>query len=98
MVTQAAGPASSNLIVDNLGGVDTQSLETIMEFRDGMFGGNTSRGYSLYNIDAIRAGGNSSSMSNGGPFLMPQTTNRTLKTNRSYLSHHGEPNSPQKLG
>lgn len=97
MVTQAAGPASSNLIADMQGGVDSQSLETILEFKDAMFGGNTSRGYSLYQLDAIRAGGNSSTMSNGG-FLLPQTTNRTLKTNRSYLSHHGEPSSPQKLG
>lgn len=49
-----------------------------MEFKDGMFGIDTSRGYSNYQLDAIRAGA-SSSMSNGG-FILPQGTNRTLKT------------------
>ena len=49
MRSQATGHTNSNQFASGVqGGVDSQSLETILEFKDGMFGIDTSRGYSHY--------------------------------------------------
>lgn len=65
------------------GGIDTQSLETILELKDlellNANIGDTSR----LDIRDFRAYNNSSSLSN---FVLPQTTNRTNITNRSFRS------------
>ena len=62
----------------NGGGVDSQSLETILELQN-LVGteGQTSR----LDIRDLRGYNNSSSLSN---FVLPQTTNRTNRTNRSF--------------
>lgn len=83
------------------GGIDTQSLETILEFKDAdLIGGvgviatglRSGRGAGTDTVTSrldnrdLRYYNNSSSLSN---FVLPQTTYRTNKTNRSFKSGNG---------
>ena len=91
--SQNTSQINTSLVQGVQGGIDSQSLETILELKDiDLRGIDTAT--SRLNSQLFDHRGNSSSLSN---FVLPQTTTRTMKTNRSHLSNGMMAPQPQQI-
>lgn len=70
---------TSSILQGVQGGIDSQSLETILELKDIDLGND-------FATSRINSNGGGSSLTN---LILPQTTTRTIKTNRSHY-YRGE--------